>query len=234
MLSVSLQRPASHIIRTAYSEDETNQAEALAMNKLERLITTFLLIVPLATGQAVADEQPLDLIQDATNNLLVALQESPDLRTNIDGLRRLAEQAVLPHVDLAGLSRLTLGKYWRRATAEQRARFVDEFRRLLVRTYANSLVEYENQSVECRLLALSEDKRHSTVRTHIERPGHSAMLIDYKLRRAENGWKIYDVIIEGVSLAVTYRATFSKEIRGGGIEGLIESLAARNSNGLQT
>jgi phospholipid transport system substrate-binding protein len=194
------------------------------MNKLERLITTFFLTLPLATGQAAADEKPLDLIQDATENLLVALQESPDLRTNIDGLRRLAEKIVLPHVDLAGLSRLTLGKYWRRATPEQRARFADEFRRLLVRTYANSLVEYENQSVDCQLLTLSEDNRHSTVRTHIEGSGHSALLIDYRLRRAENGWKIYDVMIEGVSLAVTYRATFSKEIRRGGIEGLIESL----------
>ena len=194
------------------------------MNKLERLITTFFLTLSLATGQAAADEKPLDLIQDATENLLVALQESPDLRTNIDGLRRLAEKIVLPHVDLAGLSRLTLGKYWRRATPEQRARFADEFRTLLVRTYANALVEYENQNVECQLLTLSEDNRHSTVRTHIEGPGHSAMLIDYRLRRAENGWKIYDVMIEGVSLAVTYRATFSQEIRRGGIEGLIESL----------
>jgi phospholipid transport system substrate-binding protein len=165
------------------------------MHKTARLILGFLLVLPPAMAQAAADETPLDLIQDTTAKLLVALQESPDLRANMGSLRKLAEESVLPHVDLPVLSRLTLGKHWRRATPEQRTRFADEFRRLLVRTYANSLVEYENQSVECQLLAMSDDKRNSTIRTRIKDPGDSTMLIDYRLHRAKNGWKIYDVII---------------------------------------
>lgn len=201
------------------------------MNELVRLSTTFLLMLCLPIVQAASDEEPLNLIQRTTENLLVALEEEPGLRTNPDGLYRLVDDIVLPHVDLAGLSRLTLGKHWRRATPEQQTRFAGEFRALLIRTYSNSLTEYEHQSTEYQLLNMSEDKRNTTVRTRVLQSGQSPMLIDYRLRRVGTGWKIYDVTIEGVSLAVSYRATFNEEIRRRGIEALIDNLAVRNADG---
>lgn len=204
------------------------------MNKAINLITISLLVLYMQTVQAAIGKEPLGLIQGTTENLLAGLEERPELRTSPDDLHSLIEDIVLPHVDLAGLSRLTLGKYWRQATPEQRERFAEEFRMLLVRTYSNSLVEYRSQTVEYELLTMSDDRQKSIVRTRILQAGQPAMQIDYRLRRVDSGWKIYDVTIEGVSLAVSYRTTFSEEIRRNGIEALIDDLAARNSGGQRT
>lgn len=204
------------------------------MNKAINLITIPLLVLYMQTVQAAIGKEPLGLIQGTTENLLAGLEERPELRTSPDDLHSLIEDIVLPHVDLAGLSRLTLGKYWRQATPEQRERFAEEFRMLLVRTYSNSLVEYRSQTVEYELLTMSDDRQKSIVRTRILQAGQPAMQIDYRLRRVDSGWKIYDVTIEGVSLAVSYRTTFSEEIRRNGIEALIDDLAARNSGGQRT
>ena len=204
------------------------------MNKSVSLITTVLLMLYLPIVQAAIGEEPLDLIQGTTENLLAGLKETPGLRTSPDGLHKLVEKIVLPHVDLAALSRLTLGKYWRQATSEQRTRFAEEFRRLLIRTYSSSLMEYKAQNVEYQMLTMSGDRQKSIVRTRIVQPGQPAMQIDYRLRRAGRGWKIYDVTIEGVSLAVSYRTTFSEEIRRDGIEALIDNLAVRNADAHRT
>jgi phospholipid transport system substrate-binding protein len=204
--------------------------EARPMNKLISLITTILLMLYLPIVQAAIGEEPLDLIQGTTENLLAGLEETPGLRNSPDRLHKLVENIVLPHVDLAGLSRLTLGKYWRQATPEQRTRFAEEFRRLLIRTYSSSLIEYKDQSVEYQMLTVSDDRQRSIVRSRIVQPGQPGMQIDYRLRRTGSGWKIYDVTIEGVSLAVSYRTTFSEEIRRNGIEALIDNLAVRNAD----
>lgn len=204
------------------------------MNRVIKLIATFLLALYLQAGHATMEDGPLGLIQGTTEKLLTGLEESPGLVDTPERLNKLVEDIVLPHVDLASLSRLTLGKYWHQATLEQRGRFAEQFRRLLVRTYSNSLVEYKNQGVEHELLTTSKDGRKSIVRTRIERPGQPAMQVDYRMRRADGGWKIYDVTIEGISLAVSYRTTFSEEIRRHGIEALIDNLAARNAGGRRT
>jgi phospholipid transport system substrate-binding protein len=183
------------------------------MKKAINLITAFLIILYLQAVQATTGQEPLDLIQSTTQRLVAALDQKPELRTSPDGLHKLVEDIVLPHVDLAGLSRLTLGKYWHEATLQQRERFVEQFRWLLVRTYSKSLVESKNQGVEYELLTTSEDVNKSIVRALIERPGQPVMQVDYRMRRIGSGWKIYDVAIEGISLAVSYRRTFSDEIR---------------------
>jgi phospholipid transport system substrate-binding protein len=200
------------------------------MNKPGTLIFAVLLMLCLPPTQATTVAEPVDLIRGTTEDLLVALEQTPRVRTNPEELQQLVEDIVLPHFDLPALSQLTLGKYWRRATPEQRARFTSEFARLLIRTYSRSLAQHTNEGLEHQLLAMPEDQRSATVRTRAEQPGTSAILIDYSLRRVGDNWKIYDVAIEGVSMAVNYRATFSDEIRRGGLDTLIESLAERNAN----
>lgn len=200
------------------------------MNKPGALIIAVLLMLCLPAAQTATVEEPLDLIRGATEDLLVALEHTPRLRANPGGLEQLVEDIVLPHFDLPALSQLTLGKYWRQATPEQRARFTSEFARLLIRTYSSSLARHTNPAVEHQLLSIPEDKRSAMVRTRVEQPGTSAILIDYSLRRVGSGWKIYDLTIEGISMAVNYRATFSDQIRRGGLDALIETLAARNAS----
>lgn len=200
------------------------------MNKPGTLIFAVLLVLCLPAAQTATVEEPLDLIRETTEDLRVAMEQTPRLRANPDGLQQLIEDIVLPHFDLPALSQLTLGKYWRQATPAQRARFTSEFARLLIRTYSSSLAQHTHQAAEHQLLAMPEDKRSATVRTRVPKPAASAILIDYSLRRVGSSWKIYDVAIEGISMAVNYRATFSEEIRRGGLDTLIETLAERNAS----
>jgi len=200
------------------------------MKKSSTLIFAMLLVLCLPAAQTAPIEGPLDLIRGTTEDVLLALERTPRLRDNPDDLQQLVKDVILPHFDLPALSQLTLGKYWRQATPEQRARFTSEFTELLIRTYSSSLAQHANHGMEHELLSRPEDKRGATVRSRIARPGEAAIVIDYRLRPVGNSWRIYDVAIEGVSLAVNYRATFSDEIRRGGLDTLIESLATRNAN----
>jgi len=128
------------------------------------------------------------------------------------------------------LSRLTLGKNWRHATPQQRALFVQEYGRLLVKVYSTALAGYTNQEVEYLSAKVTADQRRATVRTRIVERGQVPLAVDYSLRKVKNIWKIYDVKIEGISLAINYRASFAEEISAHGFDGMIERLVMRNTS----
>lgn len=194
-----------------------------------KLRVFLLLVLP---GLALSGNQaPIEVIRHATDKVIAELNNAPDIRTDPVKLNMIIEQHILPHVDFPALSRLTLGKHWRKATSEQRAQFTSEFRTLLVRTYSTSLTEYANQRVEYGMSTTSPDHKRVAVRTQIVEEGRPPVPIDYRLRQVKDQWKIYDVSIEGISLVVSYRASFAQEIRNYGLDGLLEHLAARNANG---
>ncbi len=182
---------------------------------------------------AAADEQPVDVIRSATDSVLAELQAAPEIRNDPERLNRVIRQHIVPHVDFVALSRLTLGKNWQRATAEQRSLFAREFGTLLIKTYSTALVKYASQEIEFLSSSVSPDKRRGTVRTRIVEKGRTPLTVDYSMMHVDNTWKIYDVGIEGVSLAINYRTTFALEIRSHGIDGLIERLVERNAPGLE-
>jgi len=198
------------------------------MGKLKQFVFLILVLPGLAFA---GNQTPVEVIMHATDGVLAELNSAPDIRRDPIRLNTIIERHILPHIDFSALSRLTLGKHWRRATPEQRAQFAGEFRTLLVRTYSTSLTEYTNQHVEYVASNASPDKKRVTVRTRIIEEGRPPVPIDYSLRQVKGHWKIYDVSIEGVSLAVNYRSTFAQEIRSYGLEGLIRHLSARNANG---
>ncbi len=111
--------------------------------------------------------------------------------------------------------------------------FAREFGTLLIKTYSTALAEYTNQEIEILSSSVSADSRRSTVRTRIVESGRAPLAVDYSLVQVDNTWKIYDVRIEGVSLAINYRSTFALEIRNHGTGGLIERLVERNTPGLK-
>jgi phospholipid transport system substrate-binding protein len=191
----------------------------------------YALILLLFPALVVAgDRQAVDVIRDATDNVLTELNAAPETRTDSVKLTGVIQEHIAPHVDLVALSRLTLGKHWQQATQQQRETFAREFGTLLIKTYSTALAEYTNQEIEYLSSEVSADKRRTTVRTRIVEDGRAPLAVDYSLRRVENTWKIYDLTIEGVSLAINYRASFSQEIRAHGIDGLIERLTARNTS----
>lgn len=193
-----------------------------------KLVYLLLLLVPVWT--LAAEETPVEVIRTATRHVLNELRFEPALRKDPEQLRMLIERHVAPHMDFVTLSRLTLGKNWRRATAAQRERFVREYGRLLVRVYAAALAGYSRQKIEYLSSKVSDDQRRATVRTRIVEPGQAPLEVDYSLRKIDGNWKIYDVRIEGISLVMNYRASFSEEISAHGFDGLIERLVARNTS----
>jgi len=185
------------------------------------------------TGLAGAKAQdPEALIKETTQGVLQVVQEQEaEFEENPKALYQLVDELVLPVIDFESMAKLTLGLHWRRASPEQRERFVEEFRTMLVRTYTKSLLEYADASIEY-LGARGRDDRYTTVRTEVE-PGQGQrdVPMHYSLRRGEDGWQIYDVTIDGLSLVKNYRTSFDKEVDQKGLQALIERLARNNAEG---
>jgi phospholipid transport system substrate-binding protein len=121
-----------------------------------------------------------------------------------------------------------VGRDWRSASPEQQKVLVNEFRTLLVRTYSNALTAYRDQTLEFKPLRMGANDTDVVVRSEIRQSGTKPVSIDYSLEKGPNGWKVYDVVVAGVSLVTTYRETFSAEVRASGIDGLIKTLQAKN------
>lgn len=176
------------------------------------------------------------LIIEKSTQLLDALKEQNGaIKQNHQIAYDLVEEIITPHIDFKRIARLVLGKYWRRANAEQKERFTKEFRDFLVRTYVTAMVEFSDQIVShadnVRYLPFRNDNHEDvTVRMEIKLPNRPAIQVNYRLYNDESqsSWKIYDLAVEGISLATTYRSTFSSQVRRIGIDGLIDKLAKRN------
>jgi phospholipid transport system substrate-binding protein len=134
-------------------------------------------------------------------------------------------------MDFEAMAKLVLGKHWRTATSEQRSRFVGEFKALLIRTYRTSLAEYSDEKVSFLPFREGEQpEKLATVRSEIIRGNGPSIPINYSLRyKKDDGWKVYDIGIEGVSLVTNYRSSFAREINQNGMDYLIESLHRRNA-----
>lgn len=141
----------------------------------------------------------------------------------------LVEEKVLPHFDFRVMTSLAVGRDWRQASKEQQEKLVSEFSTLLVRTYSNALTTYRDQTIDYKPLRAGEGDTDVTVRTEVRQPGARAVSIDYSLEKQGEEWKVYDVVVAGVSLVTNYRSSFSNEIRNSGIDGLIASLQDKNS-----
>jgi phospholipid transport system substrate-binding protein len=127
------------------------------------------------------------------------------------------------------MAALAAGLSWRKATPEQKTELTDQFRTLLVRTYASALGKFKGQSLEFDPQRKSEDQRKAIVRSRLLQPGAEAITVDYKMVAAGSGWKVYDVSVDGVSLVTTYRDAFAEEARANGVDGLIRMLTDKNA-----
>ena len=135
---------------------------------------------------------------------------------------------MLPHFDFNRMTQLAVGKHWNTASPQQKQALVKEFRSLLVRTYAASLTEFSNQTVEFKPLNMRPEDEQVTVKTEIRQPGGKPIPIDYEMYKTSFGWKVFDVAIDGVSLVINYRSSFANTIRQSGIDGLIATLEAKS------
>lgn len=199
------------------------------MKFIAMLLATASLLLPVG-AQAQEATAPDALVKTVTTEVLDIIRKDKDIQSGstkraID----LIEQKVLPHFNFAHMTALALGKEWRQANPAQQKTLTEEFHTLLVRTYANALTAYKNQTVEFKPLQMQAADTDVTVRTKINQPGGKSLTLDYSMEKLAQGWKVYDVIVAGVSLVTNYRESFSTEVRNGGIDGLIKTLQAKNA-----
>jgi phospholipid transport system substrate-binding protein len=182
-----------------------------------------------AETQAVG-QKPLEMIKETADRVLAELSyRKDDLTRNPGKIYGLVDEIVLPRFDFYRMSRLVLGKYWRRATDPEQANFIREFRELLVRTYATALLSYSGQKIVYLPMHFSPGATKVKVATQVKEPGSPPIPINYSLYLDEKGeWMVYDVVIDGVSLVSNYRSSFSSQIRRYKMSGLIQRLADRN------
>lgn len=179
-----------------------------------------------ASAQDLAPDEQVKLISD---EVISAIKQDQDIRAgNQKKLTDLVEAKVLPHFDFSRMTALAVGRHWPRASAEQKNLLSSEFRTLLVRTYSNALSTYKNQIIEFKPLRAAAEDTEVTVRTQVRQSGAAPISIDYNMERTSSGWKVYDIVVGGVSLVTNYRETFNSEVRYGGVDGLIKSLASKN------
>lgn len=198
---------------------------------MKRLIAMLGLGLLLMAGAVQAQvSEPEALVRETTDRVLQALEQNKErLKNDPQAVQALVSEIVLPHFDFELMSRLVLARSWREASADQRQRFVNEFRQLLIRTYGTSLSQYSNQKVEYLPSQPDPDPKRATVRTQIRQSDGPPVPVVYQLRQTKDGWKVFDVVIEGISLVQNYRTSFAAEIRQGGLDALIQRIQERNS-----
>jgi phospholipid transport system substrate-binding protein len=186
----------------------------------------------LAAAPAVAQEAPDALVKRAAQEVLQIIKSDPLVQAgNETRIREVVESKLLPNFDFQRMTALAMGRNWRTANPDQQKRLVDEFRTLLVRTYSGALNQYRNETIDYKPLKMAAADTDVTVRTVVLKPGGSPVPIDYSMERLPEGWKAYDVIVAGVSLVTNYRDEFNEQIKSGGVDGLIKTLADRNKGG---
>jgi phospholipid transport system substrate-binding protein len=168
-------------------------------------------------------------VKRVSQEVIATIKSDPLIQAgNQARIREVMETKLLPNFDFARMTSLAMGRNWRTATPEQQQRLTDEFRTLLVRTYSGALNKYRDETIEYKPLRMSPGDTDVTVRTAVMKPGGAPIQIDYSMAKTPSGWKAYDVIVGGVSLVTNYRDEFNEQIKSGGVDGLLKTLADKN------
>ncbi len=174
---------------------------------------------------------PNQLIETAANTMITELDtRRADFRKNPDRLYSLVERVLLPHFDVDYAGRLVLGKHYRAATPEQRKRFIDAFYGSLMGNYGDALLEFTGDRIKVLPTPTPADATAAVVRTEVKRSNGEKIPVNYVLRKGEQGWKAWDVVIEGVSYVKSFREDFGAEIHQKGLDEVIERLEAQHKN----
>ena len=193
---------------------------------MKKLIASLILMLALPVMAASGPEQ---LVRQTSDSVIAEIRANLDTyKSDPKKVYKLVDELVLPHFDFAAMTDLALGKYKDEVSATQRPAIVAEFRQLLVRTYSSALFEYTDQEMIYLPMEGSEADGMVIVRTEIEQAGGFPIPINYELRLGDEGWKVFDVSVDEVSLVTNYRSSFARAIKKDGIDGLIRTLRERN------
>jgi len=192
-------------------------------------MTAWLLGMLLVVNTALASTPPETVVRETSDQVLAeVMQRKQELQAQPGKIYQLVEHIVLPRFDFQRMSRLVLGKYWRRASEQQRAEFSHQFQRLLVRTYSTAFKEFQGWEISYTPLRMNAGDQDVAVHTQVTREGAPPVDVVYRMHVKDGDWKAYDVQIEGISLVTNYRSSFAKEVRRSGMQGLIQRITELN------
>ena len=201
----------------------------MKFSAFKKWIFTFITII--FSTVAFAGPAPDEVIRKTSDDVISALKSDEAIQNgNKQKLYQLAEEKILPSFDFERISRLVLGKAWRKATDLQKEQFKSEFRSLLLRTYSIALSKYKDQGIEIKPMRMKATDEIVTVKTEIVQDGAQPIKVNYALAKDGDSWLVFDIVIEGVSLVTNYRSQFSSEIRKGGMDSLNKKLAKKNKS----
>ena len=188
----------------------------------------------LSAGSAWAQDEAADVfVKRMSTEVLDVIKADKSMRGgDIAKVVALVDTRIMPHVDFQRMTASAVGPGWRQATPEQQKRLQDDFKILLVRTYSGALSQISDQVIAIKPLRAGPDDKEVVVRTEVRGSGEPIQL-DYRLQKTPGqgtGWRIFNINVMGVWLVETYKSQFAQEINAKGVDGLIESLAARNKS----
>jgi phospholipid transport system substrate-binding protein len=174
------------------------------------------------------------LARSVTDEVLAVIRADKDLQAgNQKKMIELVEAKVLPHFNFVTMTQLAMGRNWRQVNPEQQKQLTAEFRTLLIRTYTTAFVQYRNQTVDYKPVRMAAGDTDVVVHSLVKQPSGPPVAVDYNMEKTENGWKVYNMKIEGISLIENYRNTFNTEVQKNGVDGLIKTLADKNRSNAQ-
>jgi phospholipid transport system substrate-binding protein len=193
--------------------------------------TALLLLALAALPAAAQDVAPDTLVKNVTLEVVDLIAKDKDIKAGSRAkLVAVIEAKVLPHFNFTAMTALAMGQNWTKASAEQKKELTEEFRTLLVRTYASALAAYSEQKLDFRPLRAKATDTDVTGNVRVLQPGAQPVTLDYSMEKTANGWKVYDVTVGGVSLVANYRTEFANTVRASGVDGLIKDLRAKNKS----
>ena len=191
-----------------------------------------LLLVVFSLSANAVPREPDAVIQATVGGVLARLvTEKEQLDAHPERIYELIQELVIPHFDFNSMSKWVLGKSnWRSASLEQRGVFVEQFRTLLVRTYAKALLEYSKEEVKVNEVKTNPQSNLVMVKTEVVQPGSSGGVpINYRMHIRDGEWKVVDVSVDGISLVRSYRGSFASEIKSNGLDSLLSKLLKKNN-----
>ncbi len=202
------------------------------MKLIKQLIAVSMLAisaVAVAAPAPAGNEAPDVLVKRISADVIDTAKNDKDIQAgNITKVTALVDAKILPYVDFQRMTALAAGRYWRDATPEQKTALSNEFRQLLIHTYAGALSQIKNETVEFKPLRADPADTEVEVKSVVNVQRGEPVQLNYRLAKGPSGWKIFDINVLGAWLVETYRGTFATEISKGGIDGLIKKLADRN------
>ncbi len=181
-----------------------------------------------ATAAVAADHPAQTLVVESTTKMMDVLsQETDKIKSDPAFLQAQVNEFIVPHLDFSTMTKLAVGKFWRKADDGQKLELVAEFKKLLLNTYTNALTEYSGETIKFQPFRAEEREDRAVVRSVFNQSGGSSIPVIYKLRD-KDGWSIYDIEVNSISLVTSYRTAFASEISQGGIDGLLQTMKDRN------